>query len=384
MTKPSIDKTWIIWFVLIIGICLHQIQTDHKRTVTAAYKNGALSWVAGEDIYGDNTAGFLYLPHSALLFIPFTVLPLSVGEITWRIMCIGLFAVAIKKLAEVACRRRAADMFLLVTVMTIPVALGAMRNGQMTLPMAATMIFAAVALADLKYSWAAFWLSIAVALKPLTLVMVVFAVVLYPALSWRVIGGLIAVFLIPFLFQSPAFVLESYLFFLNKLMIAGDIRESMNYSDIFGMLRAWGLTVHQTWMLILRALMGLGAISLAWYVRRKESDTTTAILLYVISITYLMLANPRTENNTYAAFAPALAVFAGWAFFANHRITLGWFFSGMMVFIALHHKLPRTITPGREVWLSPLVASVFAVFLLISVLKGPKLWKEKESSTHDL
>ena len=78
---------WLAWG-LWIGILIYAlIATLHTgRTVTGNYYDAALHWLQGIPLYSGSGGGFIYLPQSAIAYIPFAVMPFPVSEIVWRLL----------------------------------------------------------------------------------------------------------------------------------------------------------------------------------------------------------------------------------------------------------------------------------------------------------
>ena len=83
--------------------------------------------------------------------------------------------------------------------------------------MTAFMILSAVNLISKRYWQAAFWLSLAVAFKPLAVVYALMAVAIYRPMIWRLPIGLAAFFALPFLTQAPDYVWVSYKLSIQRL-----------------------------------------------------------------------------------------------------------------------------------------------------------------------
>ena len=57
------------------------------------YRDGALAWVAGKNMYNGTGRGFIYLPQAAILYVPFAMLPVPLGGLLWRAISLSVFAV---------------------------------------------------------------------------------------------------------------------------------------------------------------------------------------------------------------------------------------------------------------------------------------------------
>lgn len=101
---------WLCWGVLILTIGL-LVVFGAEHTVVGAYRDAAHQWFAGRDVYNATGHGFLYLPSAAILFAPFAALPLPASEILWRVLTIGSFAIATRRLATLVGRGAGREFF---------------------------------------------------------------------------------------------------------------------------------------------------------------------------------------------------------------------------------------------------------------------------------
>ena len=87
--------------------------------------------------------------------------------------------------------------------------------------------------------------------------------------------------------------------------------------------------------------------------------------LFSFSALYILLFNPRTENNTYAMLGPAIGLFtARWIVLSRHRIAVA-FLSLLVLFLAAGDELVRaTSPPGEHIWLKPFLAILFLAYLV--------------------
>src|SRR5947209_3633950 len=116
--------SWPAVFVTVSVLVL--VGSEH--TVLSAYRNASIDWFAGRDIYGTNGQGFLYFPSAAISFAPCADLPVSLGEITWRLLMTGSFAFGVWRLSSVM--GRPTETFPIMTAAALPPALACARNGQ--------------------------------------------------------------------------------------------------------------------------------------------------------------------------------------------------------------------------------------------------------------
>jgi hypothetical protein len=303
-SQAALWGAWASWIALIVIIdVLILVGSDHS--VVPAYRDAALQWFAGKDIYNATGHGFLYFPSAAILFAPCALLPAAAGEIVWRLLTIGSFAVGIRRLSTVAGRGLPFDLFPLITLASLPPALSCARNGQSTLIMTALMILAAVDLAHIgpegPRRWrATLWLSLSLAFKPLSLAMLLVVAALDWRMAWRLVLGVACVLLFPFLTQSPHYVAAQYAMSLQMFRASSLCGMNELWAQPFSVLSLMGITVPETAQTAIRVAAGLGTLALCWLAQRSQRQVRAVEYLLAFTTIYILLCNPRTENNTYA------------------------------------------------------------------------------------
>lgn len=365
LTRPhDVRNAWGIWFAVILGICILSIVTGFTRSVTGAYAAGAERWLDSSDLYREGIHGFLYLPQAALIYLPFDQLPPWLGGSLWRIVSIGLFAWGLFRFSRCMGRLSGAELFPLMTLLAILPSLAAFRNGQMTVPMCGCLLLAGAAFADARWWWTVFWLCLAVALKPLAVVLLLLALAIEPALWWRLPVGIVVLLLLPFGFQSPGFVAETYGRFIEKLNVAGSPGFDTSYSDVFGTIRVFDIDAPESIKTTLRGLAAFGTLLASWVAMRRFGRTGGTTFMVLLALVYILLFNPRTENNTYVMIAPVIASTAAGCFLVGRWTFAGWILTLFMVLIATNFELTKHVTPGRETWLCPLLTIMIGLWLI--------------------
>src|SRR5512139_4076667 len=223
MNDPRL--AWLAWAVLF-AVVAALVLAGNRRTVTGNYREAAFLWFLGKDLYTGAIGtghGFLYLPQAAILFAPFAWLPLAAGEIAWRAVSIGAFAIGLRRYASLGGREAGAELFPLMTALSLPLAFSCFRNGQATVLIAALMMLAVAEIADGKWVRAAIWLSLGLALKPLVLVLTLLAGALYKPMRAPLLAGTAAVLAFPFLFQGPGYVMSQYQSFVASTQVTAGL-----------------------------------------------------------------------------------------------------------------------------------------------------------------
>ncbi len=359
---------WGVLFLATAAIILH----DSSRSIVHIYRFAALSWASGTRIYElSGIGGFTYFPQAAILFLPFALLPHSMGEVLWRLVSIGVFAFGLWGFARLAGERSEGKFFLLVSLVAAPVAWDCARNGQATLLMTGLMLLAAVELARRRWWWATLWLALSVAIKPLSLVMVLLVVTLERKMTWRMLAGMLALAVFPFLTQSPSYVVAQYAACFQNMTTAVHVGVvAHGWTTPFTALRVTGIDVPESLQTGLRLAAAVAVLGLCYFVRLRSSAARSSFYLFSLATLYLMLFSPRTENNTYTMLGPAIGVFLADEFLVRKRAGEGIFLTGITLSLVASRVIERLVAPHAEqVWLSPLLAVCFGVYVLARLFR---------------
>jgi hypothetical protein len=116
---------------------------------------------------------------------------------------------------------------------------------------------------------------------------------------------------------------------------------------------------------LLRLAAALVVLGLCFVAHRSSSRRRAALYLVAFTSVYLMLFNPRTENNTYCVLGPALAAFLidEASLGRRYRTAL------LAIFVAgctAGYEIGKYFTPvgARPMWMAPLCCTLFAVYLI--------------------
>jgi hypothetical protein len=366
--------TWIIWALVFLVIFGDVVRRPFKHTTMPVYRLATAQWWAGQDPYSTlrNHDAFLYFPQAAFLFTPFTWGPPLLGDLLWRAAAFGLFAYALVRLQAFFLRWPHQDRdrtFLFLTLLAVPSSLASLRNAQFDLPLAALFILAAAEVGLARWNAAAFWLCLALALKPLAVVpMLLFGALYYRTLPGRLAVGLLIAVALPFLHWNPTFVAHEYVQCAQSLAWATQANEA-RYSDLGALLSKVAIDPPYAVKTAARIVFALGYFGLGVVAVRRLDRAAAAWLVGALGADYLMLFNPRTETCSYVFLGPFLASAALACLSVPARRRLGW----ALVFGALACACDAIPHVGHltDRWLKPLVALLFLP-VLIEALFGTK------------
>jgi alpha-1,2-mannosyltransferase len=355
---------WWLWaaFLLVLTITV-AIDPFGRRVVTDVYRGAAARWWARQDLYTPGISGFQYLPQGAILFTPVTWLPFLVGEELWRWLGVGLLAWGVWRLCRLAAPDGTASVFLLVSALTVPTSIDAAQIGQANLLFSALMLHAAADVARRRWWAAALALSLLVAVKPFGLVMVLLVAPLYEPVRWHLAEGLAMLLASPFLFGFPSYVLGQYQLFVRKLLVSGRPGPG-RWADLSALLWAAGGHPSEATMTGVRLVLAVGALALSQKAVRRWGGPRASILTLAVATTYLMLCNPRTQENSYVILGPAAALLTASALLIDRRRWV----KALLLAVCVGAGFHRAFSVHPNYWLQPLAALIFAGYLVYVTL----------------
>jgi hypothetical protein len=364
MTERYAWMAWAAMFAAAIAVILH----DSSRSVVPVYRIAAGWWLKGMRLYElSGIGGFTYLPQAAILFTPLAVLPPAAGEVLWRLVSIAVFALSLRGFARLAERPQDPAFFPLMTLVSIPLVWDCARNGQATLIMTGFMLLAVSDIARRRWWRATLWLALAVAIKPLAIVLVLLVLVIDRPMTWRAATGMIVLGLSPFLTQRAAYVIEQYRACFQNMTISAHVGAvAHGWTSPFTALRVVGLDVPEGVQTAVRLAAAAATLALCFVARRRFDASRSAVFVYSLAALYLILFSPRTENNTYAMLAPSISAFLAAAFLAEKSVRGGATLAGIALALVASRSIERLVAPHAEqIWLSPLLASCFMLYLIV-------------------
>ena len=309
---------WIGWGIFV-AVALARIHPRRFASTFSAYLDAAHRLAAGEQVYDPATLGdFLYFPLTLLIYFPFTLLDRVVSAAVALVIAAAFFSWACTRLSIALAPRdwRPVEAIALTGIpllINIPAAWFNFKGVQAQVPMTAAMIAAGAAMAASRWRAASFWLFVAIAIKPLAIVMVLLSGALIRETRLMLLAALAAVLLLPFLFLDWSYLAEQYRAMGWKLWhIATAAPEEWPYqADFSTMLRGLGLQLPAGAVLAIRVAAALGTLALAWRVKRDGGPRSLALAVLMLSGCYITLFGPRNEFLSFIVLTPPLAILAG-------------------------------------------------------------------------
>ncbi|MEO8464627.1 MAG: glycosyltransferase 87 family protein [Gammaproteobacteria bacterium] len=353
-------RGWVVWACFALLVLIARIDSaDSIENVFSVYRDAGLRWVHGEDLYPAQFR-FNYFPPSALLFAAFSWLPFGLEGAIWRIANIGVFAFGLFGISSCGAQPIPHARFFIATVVTVILSASAARYGQLTLAMSGLMM-AAVADVESGALWrAAILVALAVALKPLALVLALLVVAIYPRVMWRTTIAVALFALLPFLFQHTDYVLRQYADV--PAMLETRSHQLYEWQHLFGLLEKLGWVTTNAEQMIITGATAVLVLFLSWRARQRAPAVGAALTLYGLATCYILLFGTATERNTFAMLAPIIGLAAAMAWHTRDRDLLG-FFSALAWMMLLSHTLQRAFPHTALAMAKPFACLLLFVWL---------------------
>ncbi len=340
-----------------------------ERTVLIAYEHGALHWLVNQNLYELQGQDFVYLPQSAMLYIPFTYIhPAKLAHVIWRALWMLLMAYSLyKTCAMFVSKDKLGKLFFFVTFITLIISLDAIRNGQLSMAILVLGLLSLVAIYEEKWWLAACYLTLGLAFKTLFIILLLLCLALYPRLRLKLLLLLIIAALIPFLGKNPHYVIAQYqaLVANYKFMTKEDAIHATNWAQFFNLFNLVGIHLSVLVQTIIRGLLALGALVICLIAKRSKLNSSQQVMfIYSIAAIYLLLFSSRTEMNSYAILAPVFALYWYQLIFIERNLWLSLSFIILLIGFIGSYYLSVYVFPMHGAWSPPLSCVIFAVILL--------------------
>ena len=243
----------LLWLIPAIVISIMAGMRPEVRTVSGSYHLATAQWWAGKDIYV-GPSGMNYFPHFVVLYTPFHLLPLAVGEVLWRLIAIGTIATGVWKLIHMSLPENANKAFLLATLIAMPLSLGAVRNGNSNAVFGGVLLWATIAILDERWGTAALLTILSMMIKPLGIVLFLLAPLHYSKMRVPLAVGFLAMLVFPFFFGNPTYVWFQHKGLVLNLQSCAVVTQH-RFADINGIFRTFKLELGPQTSKIVRASM---------------------------------------------------------------------------------------------------------------------------------
>ncbi len=359
----------LFWIVLIVSVCGRvAYATPGSGTVVPIYVGAAERWRNAEDIYAPHPSLDVYRnpPIVAMAFVPFTRIPVKTGEILWRLIGVALFLRGLGGFVQNAVGEltslRMGVLYTIAAELIIP----SVNNGQINVHLIGAILLGATNILKHRAWRAALWFGVAASLKLYPVAAAFLFVIVDPRLSWRLILGVVAMAVLPFLGHDPHFVVSEYREFWQFLDLDDRSQTPFLYRapiDWTIAPRVWFDTFIPSMLgKVIAAFVGLGMAACVGYAKFRRSRTDAVVLALSMGAVWMTAFGPATELPTYALLAPSMAIAAAKASFRNRPIigALYW-----IAYLLIFGAIIRGSFPANEIYpcrtLAPLGAILFGI-----------------------
>ncbi len=358
---------WLV-FVCVSTAGAYNSQGVLVRSVTGNYREGAVRWFEGRDLYSDTVQtghGVIYWPQSYIMMIPFAYCPGASGEFLWRLIAVGLWGAAILHLAGRMKRCIAGPHYFWFSILAILLSLPAARCGQYTLPLGAAMLFASSALFDKRWNTAALWLFVGLFLKPHIVAIFLLTFVLFGPMRWRLIVAVLLFAAFPFLCQHTEYVVEQYRIYPRILQNVSGTGEIQEFASLYQLAKSCGFEPSSTIWKLLSVSSAFAVLVFCFLlIRRRSEPFFLTVWYFSLPVFFLLLMNTRTENNSYAILTPLLVSYLTMEFRVRKNIALTAFLVLLIVGFIGHYELGKFfLSRGGVCSVCPFLTLVFLIYL---------------------
>ena len=376
--------TWGIWLICVAArlskTVINLTDSNAPGWALTEYLGFMQSFWSGEPLYlPDSLHGFHYLPVMLILSRPLSWIDRPAAGAIIGVASIGLLCWSVYGLARQLVPDHpfaSAGTILAVSSITSIFCLW-LLNMQML--MVASMIAAATEGMKGNQRGLVLWLIIAIAIKPLAIVMAMLAGAALPRTRIPLIVAIAALLVVPFPFWDWSYLGTEYIHYVRQLwrITSAPPHAWQSQVDFSTMLNSVGLRLGADAGLATRLVAALGTLVLALRIAAVGDERATALALLVLSSCYIALFNPRQEDVSFLVVVPALAAVS--ILFLGRDLAdwrgWGWLLVALVVGARWGDAVVRWVVPG---------ALVLAWTGLLYLIMDPKRWRNLLSGAPDM
>jgi hypothetical protein len=302
-----------LWAILVVVVCVRGVLQPASHSLYPTYARAGAEWLTRGVVYHDRWQApfdqYRYGPLVTAFLAPFSLLPLGLGSVLWRLLNAGVFLGAFAWWLRAAAHihRSKAMLFILI----LPLSLGSLNNGQPNLLVIGLLLAALAAASGERWNLSAFCAGLSCALKMYPLALGLLLAVVYPRrFAPRLLLALIVLAVLPFVLQQPDYVTDQYIHWFGRL--GDNDRKSWpleaSYRDLWLLLRVAHVPIAPHFYLTLQLASAAGCAVLCAVARLRNLPKEERLLrVLALGTCWMMLCGPATESCTFVLLAPALA-----------------------------------------------------------------------------
>ncbi len=372
----------LVWSVVVFVITIRvAVAQPWSHTVYPIYLHAANAWCTGanpyEPIPGHDV--FRYPPTMAMAFVPWTWLPLKLGAILFRWLGVWLFlsGLAVFVRALLPMRLSPARQGVLY-LLTLPLVLGSINNGQTNPHLIGLMLWGIAAVARQRWNLGALCFTVATLVKVYPIAVALLLCAAHPkrflpryfvglliglALPWSVDG-----------WQRGAYLYQQWWGWLtidNRAL--ADLERCSR--DLYLILRVWWEAPTPRIYLTMQMLSALALAAVIVRMRWNETDARPRLrMTLLLGSAWITVLGPATESATYALVAPLFAIALAAA--PKQRTPFAWgvaFVAAMLFATVLIAAMFPKDWMVQALGVQPIATLLLAAIVLAEVYEWPDM-----------
>lgn len=304
---------------LSLATAVRSYYQPRKHSVYACYYIAGNSWREQDNLYNkaDMAQGidlFRYYPTFAAGMAPWNLLPEALSGAAWRLTWgLALTGTLVVTLFEASGKTHPV-WIAMAGIAWVACALTSMNNGQVNVPITATLVLATLAAERRKVVVCGLLVAVAIVTK---VAPVAYAGLFALILPWRMglacLGATGLLVALPYLLAPAEYVREQVNSWLS--LLRQDDRHNWaikdGYRDLWMLWRQTGLPTNRDAYQVMQLAGGALLAIPVWWFRKNLPSAKAAQLCYGLASAWVLLLGPSAESSTYILMGPWL----GWATF---------------------------------------------------------------------
>jgi hypothetical protein len=298
----------LVWLIPTIIVTILVLRDPERHSVYPIFAKAGMDWRAGIDLYNQAGEPFRYSPFAAVVFVPLSFLTHGIAPVLWRLSCIAVCLTGLSWWSRATLTSLSRTQRALLILLTGPLAVGNMHNGQANLLVIGLVLLATAAITRERFNVAACCLALACLFKVYPLAVALLFMLFFPRrLGLRLILALVGGLLLPFLLQWPDYVANQYLGWWHHLE-SNDrqlLIRDLWYRDFRLLVTAYVTPMSYQAYQIVEALAGIGIAGVCVLAGRFHiSQERLLNLVLTLGSFWMTVVGPATESATFVLLAP--------------------------------------------------------------------------------
>ncbi len=365
-SRPVFDRLGLVlWLGAFVVILAMAWAAPNARSVIYVYRDGSEAFITAKPLYHVELAmGYLYAPAFAALYVPLMKLGSHLGDTLWRVLSFGILTFAVVRQVRKIGGPDQSWVLSCGLFLALPVALGALRNGQATILLTGACWLLTLSALEGRRAESFFWASLAIVAKPTALIMLLLVGALRPRLIPALALAVLLVLAIPYAFASPDYIDAQYQDFFSMLTsMAVDRTGPFIATDFTAPFASLGLPLPEFDATIVRVVAAALTLWLVLQFDRKLDANMRGLAIFLVAAFYMCVFNPRVEQNTYAMIAVPAGVAIALLWRDEKAGAMRWFLAALLFLTGLT-SVDRGLHNFFYPWFRPISISIIGCVLI--------------------